>query len=106
MARGVRPGRRTEWVFIEAIMAVSLRLVRFGRRNRACFRLRAADSRFAPTGRFIEDLGWLDPVQKDPKKQASLDKERIEHWLDAGAKVTATVQALLKSHGIGQKKER
>lgn len=84
-------------------MAVSLRLVRMGRRNRAFFRLRAGDSRAAPSGRFLEELGSLDPLAKDPGKQVVLKKDRIEYWIRQGARVSPTVQSLLKKHGIGQR---
>lgn len=86
-------------------MAVKLRLVRLGRRHRAFFRLRAGDERFAPTGRFIEELGYVDPLEKNPDKQVTLKKERIEHWLNAGAKVSPTVRTLLTKHGIGTKEK-
>ncbi len=81
-------------------MALTLRLVRLGRRNRAFFRLRASDSRNATTGRFIEELGTVDPIEKNPEKQVVLKKERIEYWLQKGAKTSETVGALLKKHGI------
>lgn len=81
-------------------MAVTLRLVRLGRRNRSFFRLRASDQRDASTGRFIEDLGYVDPVIKDSGKQVVLNKERIEHWLGLGAKTSDTVKRLLKKNGI------
>ncbi len=81
-------------------MAVSLRLVRFGRRNQASFRLRAADTRFTPTGRFIEELGSVNPLADDPAKQVHLKKDRIEFWLRSGARTTPTVRALLKKQGI------
>ncbi|HUN80461.1 MAG TPA: 30S ribosomal protein S16 [Phycisphaerae bacterium] len=81
-------------------MAVTLRLVRLGRRNRSFFRLRASDQRDATTGRFIEDLGYVDPVIKDTGKQVVLKKERIEHWLGLGAKTSDTVRRLLKKNGI------
>ncbi|MBI5765574.1 MAG: 30S ribosomal protein S16 [Planctomycetes bacterium] len=83
-------------------MAVTLRLVRLGRRNRAFYRLRASDSRSATTGRFIEDLGYVDPITKDEKKQVVLKKERIEHWLGLGAKTSDTVKNLLKKQGIAK----
>jgi small subunit ribosomal protein S16 len=83
-------------------MAVKLRLVRLGRRHRAFFRLRAGDERCAPTGRFIEELGFVDPLVKDKTKQAVLKKERIEHWLSQGAKVSPTVRSLLSRHGIAK----
>ena len=82
-------------------MAVTLRLVRLGRRNRSFFRLRASDRRDPTGGRFLEELGFVDPIQKDQSKQVVLKKERIEHWLKNGATASATVRTLLKKHGIG-----
>ena len=84
-------------------MAVTLRLVRLGRRNRSFFRLRASDSRDPTGGRFLEELGFVDPIQKDESKQVVLKKERIEHWLKYGATASDTVRTLLKKHGIGRK---
>lgn len=81
-------------------MAVTLRLVRLGRRNRAFFRIRASDSRDAPGGRFIEEVGHVDPLLKDKEKQVVLKKDRIEHWLKQGAVASPTVSQLLKAHGI------
>ena len=83
-------------------MAVRMRLVRLGRRHRAFFRLRVSGDRFATTGRFIEELGHVDPVVKDKEDSVALKKERIEHWLRQGAVVSPTVRSLLKKHGIGQ----
>ena len=83
-------------------MSVSLRLVRLGRRHRPFYRLRASDTRAAATGRFLEELGTMDPIHKDPNKQVTLKKERIEYWLNHGAKVSETVRSLLRKNGIGQ----
>jgi len=83
-------------------MAVCLRLVRLGRRHRPFYRLRASDSRAAPTGRFLEELGTVDPLEKNPDKQVVLKKERIEYWLSQGAQVSHTVQSMFKKHDIGQ----
>ena len=88
-------------VGVKTPMAVTLRLVRLGRTHRAFFRLRAADSRSAATGPFIEELGFVDPLEKDTKKQAVLKTVRIEYWLRQGAKVSPTVKSLLKKHNIG-----
>ncbi len=82
-------------------MAVTLRLVRQGRRHRPFYRLRASDSRTAPTGRFLEELGTIDPLEKDNKKQVILKQERIAYWLGQGATVSPTVKSLLKKHGVG-----
>ncbi len=81
-------------------MAVTLRLVRLGRCHRNFFRLRAADSRHATTGPFIEELGFVDPTQKDATHQINLNKERIEYWLSKGATVSPTVKSLLKKQAI------
>ena len=86
-------------------MAVKLRLTRLGRSHRAFFRLRAADERCPSDGRFIEELGFVDPLMKDSTKQVSLKRERIEHWLSVGAKVSPTVEKLLKTHGIKAPKQ-
>ncbi len=82
-------------------MAVTLRLVRKGRRHRPFYRLRASDSRTAPTGRFLEELGIVDPLERDDKKQVVLKRERIEYYLGLGATVSPTVKSLLKKHGVG-----
>ncbi|MHC4295575.1 MAG: 30S ribosomal protein S16 [Planctomycetota bacterium] len=82
-------------------MAVKLRLKRFGRRHRSFYRLNAMDSRKPRDGRVIEELGWYDPEVKEPDKQISLNRERIEYWLSVGAQPSETVSKLLKRHGIG-----
>ena len=81
-------------------MAVKLRLKRMGRRHRTFFRLNAMDSRAPRDGRVLEQLGWYDPVAKEPEKQLSLDRERIEYWLGVGAQPTDTVRQLLVQQGI------
>ena len=63
--RGRAPGIQKHDAAIEDFMAVKLRLVRLGRRHRAFFRLRAGDERYPPTGRFLEELGCVDPLEKD-----------------------------------------
>lgn len=80
---------------------VSIRMVRLGRRNRPFFRIRAADSRNAAGGRFIEELGTVDPIEKNPEKQVVLKRDRIEHWLRFGAQPSDTVRSLLEKHRIG-----
>ena len=81
-------------------MAVTLRLVRMGRRNRSFFRLRVSDSRYAAGGRFLEEVGVVDPIVKDKAKQVVLDGDRIKYWLQQGATTSDTVRSLLKKNGI------
>ncbi len=81
-------------------MAVRIRLKRMGRRNRAFFRIVAADSRATRDGRAIERLGWYDPLVQDEKKKVSLVQDRIEYWLGVGAKPSETVESILRSRGV------
>jgi len=81
-------------------VAVRLRLKRFGRRHRSFFRLNAMDCRSPRNGRVIEELGWYDPNAKDPDKQLSLKRERIEYWLSVGAQPSDTVRDILRRQGI------
>ena len=81
-------------------MAVKLRLKRTGRRHLPCYRLNAIDSRSPRDGRVIEELGLYDPLQKEPEKQISFKRERIEYWLSVGAQPSETVANLLEKAGI------
>jgi len=74
-----------------------------GRRHRSFFRLSAMDVRKPRDGRVIEELGWYDPNAKEPEKQISLNRERIEYWLGVGASPSDTVRNLLKQQGIAAK---
>ena len=84
-------------------VAVRLRLKRMGRRHRSFYRLSAMDGRKPRDGRVIEELGWYDPNAKEPDKQVSLNRERIEHWLSHGAQPSDTVRQLLTQQGIALK---
>lgn len=79
-------------------MAVRLRLTRKGAKKRPYYRLVAADSEAPRDGRFLEILGFYDPV-KEPA-EVKLDKEKIFHWIEKGAIATESVKALLKKEGL------
>lgn len=81
-------------------MATKIRLRRMGSRNKPFYRLVAADSRFATTGRFLENLGWYDPKQKTDN--FSVDIERVDYWLGTGAQLSATAKSLVKKARDGQ----
>jgi small subunit ribosomal protein S16 len=85
---------------------VKLRLKRFGRRNRAHFRLNAIDIRSPRDGRAIEELGYYDPVEKDQAKALQLNTERIKYWLSVGAQPSATAMSLLRRVGFDIKIKR
>lgn len=81
-------------------MAVVIRLRRTGRTNLPCFRITATDSRFPRDGRSLENLGLYDPLRKDAAVQVQLDKERVEYWLNQGAKASDAVASILRRQGI------
>lgn len=75
-------------------MAVKIRLRRMGSRNAAFYRVVVQDARRAPTGRFIETLGWYDPKQDG--NNFSLNLERVDYWLGNGAQPSDTAASLIK----------
>ena len=81
-------------------MAVVIRLRRTGRTNLPCFRITASDSRFPRDGRSLENLGLYDPLRKEGQVQVQLNKERVEYWLNQGAKASDSVSAILRRQGI------
>lgn len=81
-------------------MATIIRLRRMGARSKPFYRLVAADSRFATTGRFLEALGWYDPKQKGDN--FSVDLDRVDYWTGTGAKLSSTAASLVKKARAGQ----
>ncbi len=79
-------------------MAVRIRLQRKGARHMAFFRIVVADSRAPRDGRFIEQLGYYDPL-KDPA-DINLKSEKALDWLGKGAQPSETVRALFSRIGI------
>ena len=76
-------------------MAVVIRFSRVGRKNRAFFRIVAADSRFKRDGRFLEKLGTYDPLEH---KLISLNSEKVQYWKSVGAKLSDSVLKVLKNY--------
>ncbi len=77
-------------------MAVVIRLQRAGGRNRPFYRVVATDSRAARDGRFLEKVGYYNPL-KDPI-ELDLRVARIEEWVSKGARMSETVAQLLKRY--------
>ena len=71
-----------------------------GRRHRPFYRLVAIDRRKQRDGLEIEQLGYFDPICKDPEKQVSLRRDRIEYWLSVGAQPSERVHSILRSQGM------
>ncbi len=84
-------------------MAVKIRLKRMGAKKRPFYRIVVADSRSPRDGRFIEEIGYYDPM-KEPSV-IKVDHEKAADWLKKGAQATDTVRALLKKAGVINKPE-
>ncbi len=77
-------------------MALKLRLARGGAKKRPFYRIVVADSRSPRDGRFIEKLGYYDPLKpKDAENRLKFDAERVKYWLDRGARPTDRVARFL-----------
>jgi len=81
-------------------MAVVIRLKRTGRRNRPCYRISVADSRWKKEGRTLANLGLYDPLSLKPEMQSTVSIEEARHWLGHGAQPSPTVYSLFKKHGV------
>ncbi|HVC22502.1 MAG TPA: 30S ribosomal protein S16 [Candidatus Dormibacteraeota bacterium] len=78
-------------------MAVKIRLKRMGAKKRPFYRVVVADARSPRDGRFIESVGFYDPL-KNPKV-FQVDDERIRHWMATGARPSDAVRELLERQG-------
>ena len=79
---------------------VRIRMKSLGRRHRPFFRICAIDSKRPRDGRAIEELGYYDPMSRNPETQTVLEVSRIRYWLSVGAQPSEKVAVLLKKHGV------
>lgn len=79
-------------------MAVKIRLRRMGAKKTPFYRIVVADSRYPRDGRFIEEIGYYNPLT-DPA-EIKIDSEKAKSWIAKGAQPTDTVKALLKKSEI------
>jgi len=70
---------------------LAIKLKKIGKKHQPSFRLVVTEKRSKLVGRYIEDLGWLDPKSKEFKVNA----ERVNYWIKVGAQPTDTVHNLL-----------
>ena len=80
---------------------VKIRLKRFGSKRNASYRLIVSDSRNAPSGQFIEELGYYNPTAEPA--EYDINEEKALKWLNNGAQPSSTVKSLLKEAGIMSK---
>jgi small subunit ribosomal protein S16 len=76
---------------------VTIRLARGGAKKRPFYKIIVADRRRATNGKFIEHIGFYNPLATAKEEKLRVDNERVQHWLSKGAKPTERVAALLKN---------
>lgn len=79
-------------------MAVKIRLKRLGQKKKPFYRVVVADSRRARDGRFIEEIGYYNPVSEP--KVFRVDNEKAKQWIKNGAKPTSIVEKLFKDNNV------
>jgi len=76
-------------------MGLKIRLRKQGRTNRPFYRLVVTEKREKRDGKYVEELGWYNPVETNEEKILLLESDRIQHWLDNGAEMSEKAEALI-----------
>ena len=79
-------------------MAVKIRLRRMGAKKAPFYRVVVADSRSPRDGRFIEELGYYNPMTNPA--DIKVDVEKAKKWIESGAQPTETAKSILKKSGV------
>lgn len=79
---------------------VKIRLRRMGAKKAPFYRVVVADSRYPRDGRFIEEIGYYNPMEEPAV--VKIDAEKAQKWIENGAQPTETVKDLFKKNGIIQ----
>lgn len=84
---------------------VSIRLARSGSKKRPFYHLTVADRRNSRDGRFIERVGFFNPVARGQEERLRVDRERLDFWVSQGAHVSERVAKLIKESQKQESKE-
>lgn len=76
-------------------MALKIRLRQQGRNNRPFYRVVVADSRSPRDGKYLEELGWYNPFEKEDDRLLSLNAERLSYWISQGAEISDRMESLI-----------
>ena len=79
-------------------MSVKIRLSRMGAKKAPFYRVVVADSRYPRDGRFIEEIGYYNPLTNPA--DIKIDAEKAKAWLEKGALPTETAKSVLKKAGV------
>ena len=75
---------------------VTIRLSRGGSKKRPFYHLTVTNSRSARNGRFIERIGFFNPVARGQEESLRIDSDRLQHWVGQGAQLSERVEQLVK----------
>jgi small subunit ribosomal protein S16 len=75
---------------------VTIRLARGGSKKRPFYHLTVTDSRNARDGRYIERVGFFNPIARGQEERLRVDNSRVDHWVSQGAQLSDRVAKLLK----------
>lgn len=75
---------------------VTIRLARGGSKKRPFYHLTVTDSRSSRNGRYIERIGFFNPLARGQEERLRVDTSRVEHWVGHGAQLSDRVNKLLK----------
>src|SRR5215475_8268484 len=88
-------------------MSVVLRMARAGTKKRPVYHIVVADSRFPRDGRFIERLGYFNPLlPKDHKDRLKLDLDKVKSWIAKGAQPSDRIMRFLDAAGVAKRTPR
>ena len=79
---------------------VTIRLARGGSKKRPFFHLTVTDSRKPRNGRFIERVGFFNPIARGQEERLRVDLERVDFWVSQGAQVSERVSSLVKESRV------
>ncbi len=82
-------------------MSVKIRMSRRGAKKKPFYRIVVIDSRDARDARPVEEIGYYNPLSEN--KELKVDEEKLQDWLSKGAKLSATLETLLKKKKTLQK---
>ena len=75
---------------------VTIRLARGGAKKRPFYSIVVSDQRRQPKGRFIERIGFFNPMATETEEKVRLDTSRVDYWISKGAKPSDRVASILK----------
>ena len=75
---------------------VTIRLSRGGSNKRPFYHVTVTNSRSARNGRFIERIGFFNPIAQGKEQRLTIDNDRLQHWMGQGALLSERVQRLVK----------